>query len=428
MDRMRIWLWGGFLALVIAVLLYLFWPSGELVDWDENYRRESKQPYGTELIYDLLKDQAGDDRFFEVEDSIVGSLDKWEGPANYIIINQGIWLDSLEEDQLLEFVEKGNTLFLALNAMPQGILSRLFTFDLDSLDLDRYAYKTDTSATLSLTYAPWEDTRLDLACLDQGSLVEYNWGYWDPIWLDYLSDEGFEMERLGYLNDTWTQFIRIRHGRGSILLHTTPLAFSNFYVKEAEGLDYADKVLAYLNKGPIYWDHYSDFESAYRRTWGRRPPRTTRSIQADSPLQYILSQPPLAWAWYVGLSLAVLYLLFRAKRKQRIIPILEPNTNTSMEFIATIGQLYFRQNSHRKLAIQKWRLFLGFVRDRYHLPTRELDDAFIGKLAERSGIDKETLQPIFRLARNIERSEVFLSENTLIDLHKALDGFYRNCK
>lgn len=206
------------------------------------------------------------------------------------------------------------------------------------------------------------------------------------------------------------------------------MAFSNFYVKEAEGLDYADKVLAYLNKGPIYWDHYSDFESAYRRTWGRRPPRTTRSIQADSPLQYILSQPPLAWAWYVGLSLAVLYLLFRAKRKQRIIPILEPNTNTSMEFIATIGQLYFRQNSHRKLAIQKWRLFLGFVRDRYHLPTRELDDAFIGKLAERSGIDKETLQPIFRLARNIERSEVFLSENTLIDLHKALDGFYRNCK
>ena len=429
MEKNRIWLWGGFLVLVLAVLLYLFLPGEKRTNWTETYRHDSNQPYGTQLIHELLKDQAGDDRFFVVEDSLIGSLTKWEGsPANYVFIGPGIWLDSLEEDHLLEFAAQGNTLFLALNGLPTGLLSRLLSTDLDSLELDRYFYNLDSTASVTLTYDQWHDTQLQLACYDQTGVLEYNWAYWGFELLALLEADSFYVETLGILGDESINFIRIPHGRGTILLHSIPLAFTNFFVKESAGLDYADKVMGYLNEGPIYWDHYSDYESVFRRTWGRRPPRTTRSISGEGPLQYILSQPPLAWAWYVGLSCALLYLLFRAKRRQRIIPVLEPNTNTSMEFIATIGQLYFQQSSHRKLAIQKWKLFLGFVRDRYHLPTRDLDEPFINKLAERSGIEKQTLASLFRLAQNIERSEVFLSENTLIDLHRALDLFYRTCK
>ncbi|MBK8490093.1 MAG: DUF4350 domain-containing protein [Saprospirales bacterium] len=429
MEKNRIWLWGGFLVLVLAVLLFLFWPGDKRTNWTESYRHDSNQPYGTQLIHALLKDQAGEDRFFIVEDSLIGNLTKWEGsPANYVFIGPGILLDSLEEDYLLAFAEQGNTLFLALNGLPVGLLSRLLSTDLDSLELDRYSYRMDSTVSATLTYDQWQDTRLQLTCYDQTGALEYNWAYWNLALLAGLEEDSITAETLGILDAESINFIRIPYGRGVILFHSTPLAFTNFYVKESDGLDYADKVMAYLNDGPIYWDHYSDYESAFRRTWGRRPPRTTRSISGEGPLQYILSQPPLAWAWYVGLSSALMYLLFRAKRRQRIIPVLEPNTNTSMEFIATIGQLYFQQNSHRKLAIQKWKLFLGFVRDRYHLPTRELDEPFIKKLAERSGIEKETLAPLFRLAQNIERSEVFLSENTLIDLHRALDIFYRTCK
>ena len=424
MEKNRIWLWSGFLVLVITVLLLIFWPRKENLDWHESYRRDSANPYGVELIYKLLEDQVEEDRLFVVQDSLVGNLTKWaEGPANYVFIGTGIWLDSLEEMHLLEFVEKGNTLFLSTNGLPRSLLSHI----LPIMEEGHNAYVFDTTASVGLTFSKWEDTRLELVCYDRKGAVEYNWSYWDPNLLESFMYQGVTVEPLGDLNSEWTQFVRVYYGEGLLLLHLTPLAFTNYFVREEEGLDYANKVLAYLNDGPVYWDHYSDYESAFFRSWGHKPART-RSLSGESPLDYILSQPPLAWAWYVALSLALLYLLFRAKRKQRIIPILEPNTNTSMEFIATIGQLYFQKNSHRKLAVQKWKLFLGFVRDRYHLSTRELDADFIQKLAERSGMEENFLRPLFRLAENIERSEVFRSENTLIDLHKALDEFYRNCK
>lgn len=423
MERNRLWLWTGFLTLAVAALLFLFWPRGGGLNWYENYQPDSKQPYGTEVVFELLKDQAGPDGFFVIEDSIAGSLEKWNGqPSNYVFIGEAMWLDSLDENLLIDYVGKGNTLFLSAKFLPSGLLNRLLSPGCpEDIGTSGAPVFRDTSVSLALVHPGFRDAQSDIRYISATGVEDYEWSYLDSAWL-------CAGVSLGTVESFWINYLKIPYGKGVVLLHTTPLSFSNFYMKEEKSLDYAGKVLAYLNEGPVYWDHYSDSESAFRRNWGQRPPRTTRTLGNEGPLQYILSQAPLAWAWYIGLGLAVLFLLFRAKRRQRIIPVLDPNANTSMEFIATIGQLYFQQNNHRKLALQKWKLFLAFIRDRYHLPTRELDDAFIQKLAARSGVAEETLQPLFRLARNIERSPLFLSENTLIDLHQALDRFYRNCK
>ncbi|MEK7253809.1 MAG: hypothetical protein AAB316_03635, partial [Bacteroidota bacterium] len=148
-----------------------------------------------------------------------------------------------------------------------------------------------------------------------------------------------------------------------------------------------------------------------------------------SPFQYILNQPPLAWAWYILLGLAVFYLAFRAKRRQRIIPVLEYNTNTSLEFIGAVGRLSFLQNNPRALVMQKMKLFLGFVRERYRLPTKELNEAFQKQLAAKSEIPEDHLQKILTLHRNITSvASGYVSENTMIDFHRLLEHFYRHCK
>ena len=130
--------------------------------------------------------------------------------------------------------------------------------------------------------------------------------------------------------------------------------------------EYVERVLSHIDKGPILWDITLESSESPGRNRGF----------SNSPLKYILSQPPLAWGWYILLGMAVLYLIFRAKRRQRVIPVLEKNENTSLEFINTIGRLYFIQNNHRQLALEKMKLFLGFIREHYHLPTREINDAF----------------------------------------------------
>ncbi|MCB0572799.1 MAG: hypothetical protein KDC66_23685 [Phaeodactylibacter sp.] len=107
--------------------------------------------------------------------------------------------------------------------------------------------------------------------------------------------------------------------------------------------------------------------------------------------------------------------------------MLEPNTNTSLEFLSTIGRLYFLQNNHRQLALQQIKLWQGHLREHYFLQTREMDKAFVEKLANKSEIPEDAINKILLLCRNIQSSN-FVSENTLIEFHRLLDDFYKNSK
>ena len=73
------------------------------------------------------------------------------------------------------------------------------------------------------------------------------------------------------------------------------------------------------------------------------------------------------------------------------------------------------------------RLFDTFVRDRYHISTKVHDRAFVEKLAERAEVSEAVVNRIILFFNNIKSSN-FVSEKTLIDLHQAIDQFYKKCK
>ena len=54
--------------------------------------------------------------------------------------------------------------------------------------------------------------------------------------------------------------------------------------------------------------------------------------------------------------------------------------------------LYFLQNDHRKIALHKMRLFLGFIRERYYLATQELDASFKQQLSLKSEIPEKEIE------------------------------------
>ena len=85
------------------------------------------------------------------------------------------------------------------------------------------------------------------------------------------------------------------------------------------------------------------------------------------------------------------------------------------------------QSNHKQLALQKMRLLQVFIREKYNMNSRELDGDLATRLASRSGVGIDHIQHIFQMHKNIA-SGSFVSENTLIDFHKALEKFYHNCK
>jgi hypothetical protein len=286
-------------------------------------------------------------------------------------------------------------------------------------DYDAYP---DTMIELTLYEKHLDEDIFTFKALSKNQTQKYDWRY-IPY---YNICEESNMELLGGTLDSSFNFIRLPYGNGYFYFHTTPLAFTNLQLLEEELLIYSEKVFSYLEPGPIYWDDYSRTSEFVARQQNTNNPWSKR-LSANSPLKYILSQAPLAWAWYLLLALGMLYLIFRGKRKQRVIPILEKNKNTSLEFISTIGRLYFLRNNHKDLAHQKMRLFLAFVRERYHINTKDLDHSFVKSLAAISEVAEERIDQIVLMSNNVSGGS-FISDATLIDFHKKIDYFYKNCK
>jgi hypothetical protein len=227
---------------------------------------------------------------------------------------------------------------------------------------------------------------------------------------------------LGYIKEkdtgTYVNFIKVPYGSGSFLFHTNPVVFSNYYLKDKRDLEYTEKAISHLNHGRIYWDEHSKLPSY----------QDQGENISGGPLKLILANESLKFAWYLLLLLVILYIIFFAKRKQRIIPIIEQNVNTSLEFIKTVGLLYFQQNNHRKLMHLKLKLFLNFIRQRYHLPTNTINDDLVKKISLKSNISIEDINNIIQETEVIKRYDIPITANDLIRLHNSLDFFYKNCK
>jgi len=237
---------------------------------------------------------------------------------------------------------------------------------------------------------------------------------------------------LGYINDSLVNFVRVAHGEGYFYFYTTPIIFTNYYLRSARTLPYATGVLAHLNEGDIYWDNESNMLSVPPKVKDAgqndyTPPSGRDSFNQKTPLQYILSERGFAWAWYLLLLTGVFYLFFRAKRKQRVIPVVEPNVNTSLEFVETIGMLHWQQNDHRQLAMQQMKLLSHHIKTRYNIAINAPDEDLILKLSTVSELPKDHLMGLFRKYSKIEGMQA-ITEDRLVEFHKSVDYFYQTCK
>jgi hypothetical protein len=200
--------------------------------------------------------------------------------------------------------------------------------------------------------------------------------------------------------------IRVTWGKGSFILNCTPLIFTNIYLLSRDNHEFITNTLSYLDRSPVQWTEYYHV--------GRR--------ESQTPLRFILSNESLKWAYYITIVSILIFIGFEMKRKQRIIPVITPLANTTLEFVGTIGNLYYQSAEHKNIADKKIHFLMDHIRTKYWLNTNLLNETFIIALARKSGKEEQDVRALITSISAIQGKDK-ISSDELIDINKKIEKF-----
>ncbi len=426
-------------CLALAGLFYYLYASSskERFDWRDSwpkkaYKETDPEPYGTQIAHRLLSDYFPKKKLTDITRKISADLPRDSTQhLNYIFVGEGMFLDSLDTEQLLGFVQAGNTAFISSKSVPFDLMFHVYYEQCGEDDWDEYKTFSDTLAKLSLPQPDGKSIQTTAHYARQNLPAGYQWHH---IPVRYFC-AALSHRPIGHLNDSLINFAMFTYGKGRFLLHTNPVVFSNYSLLRPETHAYVEGLLAWLPEGDLYWDGLSRVpEMVARRANANRRGGPSRTLDEEHPLTYILQQPALAWGWYILMGLTGLWFLFRAKRRQRVIPILKKNENSSYEFISTIANLHFREKNYDGLCQQSMKLFLAQIRERYNLvavvnPVTNLprtDDEYFRRLAAVSEVPEVAVRDIFNQYAASVQYET--NEEMMVNLHLAMEGFFKKAK
>ncbi|MFN8287049.1 MAG: hypothetical protein U0V74_09870 [Chitinophagales bacterium] len=383
--------------------------------WVENYKVKSREPFGTAFIYEMLDGQHAKSKLVDNKPihEILGDSTKYDTGSNYVFVGADMHLSSQDARAILDYVDRGNCAFIGSMYFPDKLMEEVYKGECD--EWYNYFDHNDTAAEFNFFHGQLEqDTGYRFVYRVAGETERYNWR---GISGDYFCDSSYSMAPVGYRDSFYTNFACMPYGKGKFYMFSTPVVFTNYFMKDTVGLLYADLVFSHLNKGPVIWDEYSKL------------PRLANNHDVDTstPLSYILSQKSLRYAWYLLLLGAILYLFLVARRRQRIIDVIEPNTNTSLSYVNTISALYFNHSNHAAIAKHKMKYFLIHVRSKYNINLHGEKRESIEALSKKSKVPVNDINKILRLYERIAPL-TDITEGTLMEFHYALENFYNQSK
>jgi hypothetical protein len=410
----------GVLVLVVIVLTYVgFMGSDDKqhYQWFTTFKATSDQPYGTKFMRELLESYRPDGKFtYNDKKPLHQLLDsvRKDTPTDYIFIGQSLHLSEKDDVALRKFIGAGNNAFISTPTEPAEFMAWIHDSDECNAEFE-YTYDDTEFAELNFFH--------DTLRTESGYTYRFRMGNkdmpynWASLHASTLCDSTTSITPLGFIAPDKVNFFRMRYGDGNIFIHTNPLAFTNYFLTKKNKMAYVSGVFSHLNGTDVIWDEYS------------KVPLRRDDKDYDSPLYYILKQPSLKYAWWMMIGFIVLYVIFAARRTQRVIPVLEPKANTSLEYVKLISSLHFQNGNHLDIARKKMKYFQYFIRAKYGIQTQHSLEEQIKKLAEKSKVNEQQVRSIFEQYDMIEKHAHYnTAQDRLVDFYYSIEYFYKHCK
>lgn len=377
-------------------------------DEEENVETTVEEEPTDEVTVEELIEGTNYEENSSLEDSTYFEEDylDYYDPKSFLIINPYAEMDDISSDYLLDFVSDGNVVMISSFNFSKKLLDSLqaeIKYDVlpqlklaDSLSIGNINFK-DSELNLSLANNQWDANTYTY----KKGMEGIYFSQLDSVYTTVLGYHQFENKRR-------INFVKIQYGDGFFYLHTQPFVFTNYNLLKSGNADYAANALSYLPDWDIIWDDRA----------------TVNEDRIDNPLRYLLSQPALRWAWYISLISLLFFIIFKAKRRQRIVPIIDKLPNTSIDFAKTIGNLYYQQGKPQDIVNKKITFFLEHIRNTYLLDTQNLNDDFKKKLQSKTGMPQIEIERLVDYIIKLSKLKE-IPETSLVLLHNMIDNFYK---
>lgn len=398
--------------LLLALVLFVLYRASQSnknkhIDWRENYTTASKTPFGTNVARTFIADLIHDS-LKEIDKTVYQQLANSDYTKhNYVFINGEFEPTAQDVMQLCRFASAGNTVLISARSF--GMLSdtlKVQTGDPVFADLSQNSNTTVGSMVQSgSNYIEANLTSPSLHLQKNMVFDKTTLGY---VFADFDTAHALV---LGTDGRKYANYILVKMGKGQFLLHTVPDAFANYYAADKASSKYLFGLLSYLPAQKTLLDaHYKI---------GRLENRDTR--------RYLMSEPALRLAYYILICAGLIAMFFGGKRRQRAVPVLNPPTNSTLEFVEQVGVLYYRQGNHADIAVKKIIYFLESVRSRFYVQTASFDDIFLERISNLSGVPKEKIQHLFATV-DYMRTTAACSEKDLRNLEQLIRDFNKQSK
>jgi hypothetical protein len=213
-------------------------------------------------------------------------------------------------------------------------------------------------------------------------------------------------------------FLKLDYGDGSLFIHSAPLAFSNYFILHKNNVRYFEQVMSVIppDVTSVVWNEYYLV---------KRGPRNKDGNHEPNWLSVLMRYREFKWGFGLLLFALALWVMLNSRRKQRMIPPHDKPRNESLDFVKTMGRLYYERRDHQNLANKMAMYFLEHVRTTYKLATSELNESFIENLHYKSGYSRGELNEIISFIQHL-REDGSVNENQLILFHNQVESFYQN--
>lgn len=385
--------------LVIAFSLLTFYIIAQYnrpqpINWKPTFDKKDKIPFGTYILYNRLHDIFPEAEVRPLRDAPYVILEDEKAQGNYILIAPDVKLDEYDFKEIRKYMNAGSNIFIA-------------SFNLSSYLTDSLNLKVNSEHKLASGRIPVSFTNTSL---NPAKKYTFDKGIGEQYFSRYDTSKAVV---LGVNGNKHANFIKYQYGRGALYIIASPMFFTNYNMLQPDGAEYVAKALSHLPQKPqIIWDEYSALGAI---------------DEGQSPLRVLFSYPALSWAYYIALFSLMAFVLYEIKRRQRIIPVIEPLKNSSVEFVKVVGQVYYQQRNNSNIAQKKVTYFLEEIRSKYGLKTNTLNKDFAILLSPKSGVDQDMIHRLLKHILELQ-AQSKISDQQLIILNNTIEEFQYKSK